>query len=126
MKLFPKDMDVILRKYCTGKNRGSGTLSLKFIRNQNLYQLQYLTILLSSQGHKNPQGQNFWNLNFLFLKRQVYINIIRTKINLGSHHLRMKLSYNETVDKIVSISIKTWQKCNFMFFGNLYLTFALV
>ena len=102
-----------------------GTLSLKFIRYQNLHQLQNLNFFVIS-GAQKPTWAKFWNLNFLFLKRQVYINIIRTKINLGSHHLRMKLSYNETVDKIVSFSINAWQKCNFMFFGNLYLTFSLV
>ena len=53
---------------------------------QNLYQLQNLKILLKFQGHKNPHGQNFWNLIF-YLKRQGYTDITRTKIPLGSIHL---------------------------------------
>ena len=42
--------------------------------------------LLTFQRHKNPHGQDAWNLNFFFhLKREGHIDITRTKINLGSH-----------------------------------------
>ena len=77
------DFHKIWMKYnCLGKNCTSGTLSLKFIRFQNPYQLQNLKILLTAQVHKIPPGQNFWNLILFCLKRQGYVDIIRTKINL--------------------------------------------
>ena len=39
---------------------------------QSLYQLQNFKILLTLWGHKNPRGQNIWNWNFFYLKRQGY------------------------------------------------------
>ena len=72
--------------YRLGKNYASETVSSKFIRCQNPYQLQNLKIFSTFHEHKNPHGQNFWNL-FFYLKRQGYIVITRAKIKLGSHHL---------------------------------------
>ena len=42
------------------------------------------------------------------MKRQVYVDITRTKINMESHHLQK--SYNKIVDKIEFISLKAGQK----------------
>ena len=50
--------------YCLGENHASGTLDLKFISCQNPYQTQNVKTLSTFQGHKNPYGQKFWNLNF--------------------------------------------------------------
>ena len=73
--------------YCLDENHASGTLSSRFFGCQNQYQLQNLKILSTLEGHINLHGQNFWNLNLFYLKRQGYIDITRTKINLWSHHL---------------------------------------
>ena len=73
--------EIWIKYYCLGENHASGTLSPKFNWCQNPCQLQNLKILLTFQGHKNLHGQNF------YLKRQGYIDITRTKINLWSHHL---------------------------------------
>ena len=35
-----------------------------------IYQLQNLKIFSTFQGHKNPHGQNFWNLIFFFLSEK--------------------------------------------------------
>ena len=38
-------------------------------------------------GAQKPTWAKFLELRFFYLKRQGYINITRTKINLWSHHL---------------------------------------
>ena len=58
--------------YCLGKNEASDTFCSKFIRCQSPYQLQNLKTLLTLCWHKNSHGQNFWNLNFFYLKSQSY------------------------------------------------------
>ena len=58
---------------------------------KNPYQQQNLKILSTFQGHKNSYGQKFWNLIFLNLKRQGYIDINRAKINLESYHLHAQI-----------------------------------
>ena len=72
--------------YCLGKNQASETFCSKFIKCQSSYQLQNLEILSTLWGHKNPCGQNFWNL-FFFTSKDKIIDISRKKIKLGSHHL---------------------------------------
>ena len=77
--------------YYLAKNCGSGTLSLKFMRCQNPYQLQNLKIFVDISGVQNPIWAKFLEFDFFYLKRQVYVDITRTKINLGSHHLQTNL-----------------------------------
>ena len=55
--------------YYLDENHASWTLNSRFIGCQNLYQLQNLKILSKFQGHKNPHGQNFWNLNFFLSEK---------------------------------------------------------
>ena len=38
-------------------------------------------------GAQKPTGTIFWEFEFFYLKRQGYIDITRTKINLWSYHL---------------------------------------
>ena len=58
--------------YCLGKNQAYETFCSKFVRCQNLYQLHNQKTLLTLCGHKNLPGQNFWYLNFFYLKSQSY------------------------------------------------------
>ena len=53
------------------KIRHTETSSSKFIGCQSPYQLQNLKILSTLRRHKNPHGQNFWNLNFLSKKTRL-------------------------------------------------------
>ena len=69
--------------YCLGKNHACGTLSLKFIRCQNLRQLQNLNLFSLFQGHKNPHGQNFWNLDFLSEKTRLHYISHKQKSTYG-------------------------------------------
>ena len=50
-----------MKYYCLSENHAFGTLSSKFFKCQNPYQLQNLKILSTFQEHKNPHGQNLWN-----------------------------------------------------------------
>ena len=58
--------------FCLAKNEASETFCSKFIRCQSPYQLKNLKTLLTVCGHRNLHGQNFWNLNFFYLKSQSY------------------------------------------------------
>ena len=53
-------------------NQTSEAFCSNFIRCQSPDQLQNLKILVTLCGHKNSFGQNFWNLEFFYLKRQGY------------------------------------------------------
>ena len=71
-------------------------------------------------------GQNFWNLNFFIWKDKVK-RIWPEEKSTWAHIIFIHKSFNEIVDKIVFISLKTeQQKWNFTFFGKLYLTFSLI
>ena len=72
-----------MEHYCFGKSHASGTFCSKFMRHQNPHQLQNLKILTKFEGHKNPHGQNFWNLNFFYLKRQRLYQFYQSKNQLG-------------------------------------------
>ena len=108
-----------------GENSRSGTLSLKFISCQNPYQQQNLKISSTFQGHKTPHGQNFWNLTFFIWKDNV-IYISPEQKSTWGHIIFIHKSYNEFVDEVRFISLKTEQKWNLTFFWKLYLTFFFV
>ena len=60
-------------------------------------------------GAQKSTWAQFLEFDYFYLKREVYIDIARAKINLGSH-ISIHKSYNEIVDKIVFMSAKTGQK----------------
>ena len=83
---------VISRKYGWNtiawmENHVSGTLSSKiYWVSKSIPAAKPQNFVEISEAQK-LHGQNIWNLIFFYLKRQGYIDITRTKINLGSHHL---------------------------------------
>ena len=58
--------------YCLDKNHTSGTLSSRFIRCQNPYQLQNFVHL---SGAQKPTCAKYLESDFLYLERQGYIDI---------------------------------------------------
>ena len=50
--------------HCLVKNQAPETFCLKLISCQSPHQLQNLKILSTLCRHRNPCGQNFWNLIF--------------------------------------------------------------
>ena len=79
-----------LEYYCLDKNHALETLDPRFIGCQNPYQLQNIKIFIDISGVQKPTRAKFLEFRFFCLKRQGYINITRTKINLWSHHLHTK------------------------------------
>ena len=75
--------------FCLGKGHASEIFPSNCMMCQKPCQLQNFKILSTFQGQKNPHGQNFWNLIFLFiyLKRQGYIDLTKAKMNFWSQHL---------------------------------------
>ena len=66
--------------YCLDKNHTSGTLSSRFIRCQNPYQLQNFVHL---SGAQKPTCAKYLEFDFLYLERQGYIDI--SYINFKIH-----------------------------------------
>ena len=60
---------ILMGYYCSSKDCGPVTLSLKLIRGQNPYKLQNLKILLTFQGYKILQWTKFLEFDFFYLKR---------------------------------------------------------
>ena len=58
--------------YWLGKNQASETFCSKFIKCRCLHQLQNFKILSTLWVHKNPRGQNYWDLIFFNLKKPGY------------------------------------------------------
>ena len=83
---------------CLGKNKASETFYSKFIRCQSPYQLQNVKTLLTLWGHKNPHGQNFWNL--IFLSEKSKLKILPWEKPSWTHIIFIYKSYSEIVDKI--------------------------
>ena len=87
MRLYPYKMDRILllgQKSCTWGIRFKIYWMPKSIPTAKYQNFYWQT------GVQKPTRAKFLEFRFFCLKRQGYINITRTKINLWSHHLHTK------------------------------------
>ena len=87
--------------YCLGKNKASEMFCSKLIRCKSPCRLQNLKILLILWSHKNPCGQNFWNLNFFIPEKLRLYRYYQNKNQLGfTSSSYINTIYNKIVDKV--------------------------
>ena len=100
--------------YCLQKGHAPRTFYSNCVRCQNPCEQQNFKILSTFQGQKNPQGQNFWKLIFLYIteKTRLYRSYSNKKRTFG-HNIFIHKCYNGISDKIVFMSSKTGQKWHF-------------
>ena len=110
--------------YSLDENHASRTLSLRFTGGQNPYQLQNLKILSTFQGHKNPHGQNFWNLIFFSFEKKKIMQILPGQKPVYGYIIFIHKSYNEIVDKLYLLAQKQGKSEILLFSGKQYLTFG--
>ena len=115
-----------MKYYCLGENCGSGTLTLKFIRCQNPYQLQNLKILSRFQGHKIPYELNIWKLVFISEKTRLYRYHQNKSYTGVASSTYLSLTMKLLMKSHLLASLKTGQQWNLTFFGKLFLTFSSV